>query len=187
MTEKGYPQFTVREVAQRAGVGPALVSYYFGGKTGLFAAIIEQVVRESGGRMQRAAAAEGTVEERTKGAIRELVGAMRDHPYLPRLMMEQVIFAEQETIDRFAREFASPNFTTIRELLIQGSESGELRKVDPMLVVPSMIGACVYFFLAAPLLERMSELEGHPSENSEFAESTAMLLLEGLKARGPKS
>lgn len=37
--ERGYQGTTLREVAQRAGVDPALLHHYFGNKAGLFAAV----------------------------------------------------------------------------------------------------------------------------------------------------
>ncbi len=183
MLEKGFPRVTVREVAERAGVGPALVNYYFGGKSELFAAIIEQVAREAGERLEQAVHRSGPVEERIRSFVRELVGAMAADPYLPRLLVEQVLFADDEVIDRFARELAAPNLATIRGLLTEGMASGELREVDPTFIVPSLLGACIYFFLAAPLIRRLFGLKKLTPELADaFAESTANLILNGLLA-----
>jgi AcrR family transcriptional regulator len=40
--ERGYESATVREIGERAGVDPALIARYFGGKEGLFLATLEQ-------------------------------------------------------------------------------------------------------------------------------------------------
>lgn len=40
-TERGFDAATVRAVAQRAGVDPAMVNHWFGGKDGLFVAAME--------------------------------------------------------------------------------------------------------------------------------------------------
>ena len=188
MVEKGFPRVTVREVAQRAGVGPALVNYYFGGKSELFAAIIEQVALEAHERLDNAIRSSGSSQERVRSFVREFVGAMAADPYLPRLMVEQVLFADDEVIDRFARELAGPNLAMIRGLLDEGMASGELREVDPKLVVPCMVGACIYFFLAAPLIRRLFGLAEEPSELADaFAESTANLILHGLVGQASES
>lgn len=42
---EGYDGATIRSIAARAGVDPALVHHYFGSKSGLFAAIIDSPVR----------------------------------------------------------------------------------------------------------------------------------------------
>ncbi|GAA4618951.1 TetR/AcrR family transcriptional regulator [Saccharopolyspora hordei] len=39
-TEQGYEGATVREIASRAGVDPAMVNHWFGGKAGLFSAAV---------------------------------------------------------------------------------------------------------------------------------------------------
>ena len=128
MVERGFPRVTVREVAKRAGVGPALVNYYFGGKSDLFAAIIEQVAVETHERLERVKQQSGPITERIRGFVREFVDAMSADPYLPRLLAEQVLFADDEVIDRFARDLAAPNLAAIRNLLTEGIASGELRE-----------------------------------------------------------
>jgi AcrR family transcriptional regulator len=39
-TEQGYTRATVRTIAARAGVDPAMVNHWFGGKEGLFVAVV---------------------------------------------------------------------------------------------------------------------------------------------------
>ncbi len=188
MVEKGFPRVTVREVAERAGVAPALVNYYFGSKSDLFAAIIEQVALEARERLEQAVHHQGPVEERIRSFVHELVGAMAADPYLPRLLAEQVLFADDEVIDRFARELAAPNLSMIRNLLHEGIAGGELRQVDPKFIVPSMLGICIYFFLAQPLIRRLFGLEKlTPELVHAFGESAAELVLHGIVVREPTS
>src|SRR5918912_3100625 len=40
-TERGFDGATVRAIAQRAAVDPAMVNHWFGGKDGLFVAVME--------------------------------------------------------------------------------------------------------------------------------------------------
>jgi AcrR family transcriptional regulator len=40
-TERGFDGATVRAIAQRAGVDPAMVNHWFGGKNALFVAVVE--------------------------------------------------------------------------------------------------------------------------------------------------
>ncbi|HWI72909.1 MAG TPA: TetR family transcriptional regulator [Baekduia sp.] len=41
--ERGYQGATVRDIGERAGVDPALIARYFGGKEGLYLAVLEDV------------------------------------------------------------------------------------------------------------------------------------------------
>jgi AcrR family transcriptional regulator len=46
--ERGYQAATVRDIGERAGVDPSLIARYFGGKEGLYLAVLEQVERPPG-------------------------------------------------------------------------------------------------------------------------------------------
>ncbi len=182
--EKGLPRITVREVAERAGVGTALVSYYFGGKAGLLRAIIDKHAAEGRERLERAANSPGTAQDRVRRFLRETIEAMRDDPYLPRLIVEQVLFADDDDADRFAEEFARPNTSVLSKLLKEGVESGEFRDFDINTILPAMLGSCVFFFLSGPLRRRAFGIEEFAEDIIEqFAQDTPDLLLNGLTKR----
>ena len=101
MAEKGSPRVTVREVAERAGVQPALVNYYFGGKQGLLQAVASLVAGRLLERVQEGVAQEGSVEERLRSIMQAAVGILADDPYAPRLIAEQVLFGADQVIDDF--------------------------------------------------------------------------------------
>jgi AcrR family transcriptional regulator len=183
MAERGLPRVTVREVAERAGVGPGLVHYYFGGKQELLRAVVGSVAGEMLERVRKAASAPGTTEERLRGLLRASVEALAADPYAPRLVVEQVLFGEDAVIDAFAERFAGPNLAAIQGLLAEGRAAGELREVEPMFLVPSMMGMCIFFFLAAPVVRRLFGLEAiTPRLAREFADHAAELVLHGIAA-----
>jgi AcrR family transcriptional regulator len=181
MAEKGLPRVTSREVAERAGVQPALVNYHFGSKEGLLRAVVALVATETLEGIRGAAALEGDVAERLRGLARAVVGQFSTSPYAPRLMFEQVLFGEESVLDEFVEHFARPNLETITSLLEAGVEAGEVREVEPLFLVPSLIGSIVFFFLAEPILRRLFGMEEITPELAErFAEHAAELVLHGI-------
>jgi AcrR family transcriptional regulator len=183
MAEKGLPGVTLREVAERAGVQAALVSYYFGGKDGLLQAVIDLVAGETQELITQAALRQGNVEERLRALIEAWVIAMASDPYAPRLMTERVLFAESALIDEFVAKFAKPSLAAIRSLLDEGRERGELRDMDPMYVIPAMVGMCVHFFLGAPMFQRLFDLdEITPEHVRRFALCVGDLMTRGIAA-----
>jgi len=184
MAEKGYPRVTVREVAERAGVQAGLVNYHFGSKTGLLRSAVASISEEMLERVRQAVANEGSIEERVRALIRGIVEAINAAPYGPRLMVEQILFADADVVEEFVERFARPNLTAILELLDEGRSEGSIREVDPRFMVPSMVGSCVFFFLSSPIVRRLYDIEEIDDEiTQEFAEHTAELILYGISTR----
>ena len=185
MAEKGLPRVTAREVADRAGVQPTLVNYYFGGKDELLRAVTEQVASEMRERLEQAVAGEGNFEARMRAVISGWVAAMTEDPYGARLIVEQVLFGEEAVLDAFAEEFGRPNLAAIASLLSDGLSRGEVRDVDPGFLIPAIAGICIFYFLAAPIQSRLFDDEMlTPERAKRFADSAAELVLHGIIAPG---
>jgi AcrR family transcriptional regulator len=184
MAEKGLPRVTLREVAERAGVQPGLVNYYFGSKDGLFRAVVGAVAAEMLRSVQAAVAGGGSPEDRIREFVRGIVRATTAAPYAPRLMVEQVLFADSGVVDEFIESFGRPNLTEMLSLLDAGRKSGDFRPVDPKYTIPAMVGACLYFFLSSSIVSRLLEIEPADTEVAEqFADSTAEMILYGIVGR----
>jgi AcrR family transcriptional regulator len=61
----GYKAATTQEIARLADANPALVSYYYGGKEGLYRAVVEHIARRIEARIE-------PIAERTHALMREL-------------------------------------------------------------------------------------------------------------------
>ena len=183
MAEKGLPRVTVREVAERAGLQPSLVSYYFGGKQGLVRAVVADVASRTLARAAAGLAAEGNAEDRLRAMLRAVIGGMAEDAYGPRLAVEQVLFGDAAVIDEFAERFAIPQLALFRELLERGREEGSFREVELMFLLPQIVGGSLFFFIAEPMLRRLFGLERITPEIAErFAEHAASVVLRGIRA-----
>jgi AcrR family transcriptional regulator len=184
MAEKGMPRVTVREVAERAGVQPALVHYYFGGKDGLLRAVVADVSGRMLAAIQAGAATEGSVEERFRALLRAAVRFWAREPYAPRLVMEQVLFGEEARIDEFVQGYARPNLATVSALLEAGARQGEVRPIEPIFLLPSLLGGVIFFFLASPVILKLFELDAITPELAEkLADHTVDVVFHGISPR----
>lgn len=184
MAEKGLPRVTVREVAERAGVQPALVSYYFGSKRGLLQAVVADVASRMLVHMRESAGRGAHFEERLRAIVHDYMSLVGEDPYGPRLIVEQVLFGEEEAIDSFADRFARRNMELIEKVIREGREAGEIRDVDAMFMIPALLGSCLFFFLAAPIMKRIFGIdEITPELTARYADFVVDMNLRGLLAR----
>lgn len=184
MAERGLPRVTVREVAERAGLQPALVNYYFGGKEELLRAVVADVAGRTLARVAESVATEGSPEERLRATLRAMIGSLGEEPYAPRLILEQVLFGSEEVIDEFAERFASRQRALIGGLLEEGQESGAFRELDTRFMLPQLLGGAIFFFLAQPMLQRLFGIEEITPELAErFAEHFAETTLRGISTQ----
>ncbi len=181
LAEKGLPRVTVREVAERAGVKPALVNYYFGSKDDLLRAVADRISAELLDRIRAVVSQAGSAEEQLANMVRAAVAVIGADRYAPRLIAEQVLFGEDEVIDDFVTNFASKNLENFAQVLQEGQRLGVFREVNPMFLIPALFGSSLFFFLAEPILKRLYGIPGiTPELAQQFAEHQVELLLNGI-------
>jgi AcrR family transcriptional regulator len=178
---RDYRAVSLRQIAAEAGVSPAMVHYYFGDKTGLFDALLDATFSRLLARMREALAERGSADI---GALLEiLVGTIGAEPWIPRLMIREVLADDGPFRDRFIQRYASQVAAIIPGLVARGQEAGELRAdLDPRLAFASLVGMTVFPFAARPVLERVLGLEYDEDFRRRFVEHTRRLFVEGAGA-----
>ncbi len=141
-SEKGYDAVPIEEVAARAGVNKALISYHFRGKRGLYATILASGFQQIAERLE---AAERQAKDAPAAlrAVLDVFAAFRgEHPEFPSLFMREVLATGIEPA-------VVPHLTAIvgvnRRIALRGAREGTLRRVDPVLMHFGLIGALVFF------------------------------------------
>jgi AcrR family transcriptional regulator len=124
-TERGFDGATVRAIAQRAGVDPAMVNHWFGGKDGLFVAVMEIPVNPGeivhrildGDPEQAAERLLRTFlsvwDANDGGALAALIRSVASHEGAARMMRE---FVSRVVFGRITAEL-SPDRTELRAAL----------------------------------------------------------------------
>jgi TetR/AcrR family transcriptional regulator len=183
MAERGLPQLTSREVAERADVKPTLVNYYFGNREGLLRTIVEEFSVEMQEQLGAASCIDGPATDRLQALMEVMIESLVRNPYGPRLLFEQVIFRDDETVDEFVEAYGRSHFDAIRSILRDGRDEGALRDIDSDIALAAIGGICVFLSLASPLLKRLTHLGDMDSKTArEIAGQATDLLLHGLAA-----
>lgn len=154
IAEQGLRRLTSKQVADRAGLKPTLVNYYFGNRQGLLEALVEEVSAEFGRRIDEVDE-EGDVADRLAGLISAVVEVFRANPYAPRLLFENVVFGDGSVLDRYVADFGRAQIEAMDAVLEAGRREGRVRDVHPVLAVTVIGGLCAFLPLAEPLLRRV--------------------------------
>ena len=149
-SEKGYAAVSVEDLARRAGVNKALISYHFGGKRGLYAAVLESGFAEMAFRLRVVVGAADAREglHRFFGVFEEMTRERSDFPAL----------FLREAVSKGIEPAVVPHLLEImgitRRLAQRGHREGRFRKVDPLLFHFGLVGALGFFFATEPARRR---------------------------------
>jgi len=77
-------------------------------------------------------------------------------------------------IERVVKQYFSPLFARVAQVVREGIEAGEFRRVNPVDFVASMVSTIVFYFINAPLLRLMQEAD--PLSPERIAQRRAAVL-----------
>lgn len=137
--DKGFDATSISDITESAGVGRALIYYYFKDKRDLYISIVKDGGEHIIGIAESAYAVNGTAFERLRHFIEQFRQMHISRPNIGRLGMR----AELEGSLMFD-EHAKEHFNKISSFLVRiietGIEQGEIRELDPQKAVHMMNG-----------------------------------------------
>jgi TetR/AcrR family transcriptional regulator len=180
--ERGFAGATIEQIAGRAGVNKALVSYYFGNKRGLQDAIHAEAFRHLEPRLQELRRSSGPVEERLRAFIDTLASLAEANLDYPVMILRGLIEGEADSHEAFASRVLELN-QILAEILQEGQRNGRLRPVDPLTTQVNIVGSVLFFFATQSVRERLAssgKLPARPPVASDFVTHLGDLVVRGL-------
>ena len=149
--ERGFDGVPIEDLADRAGVNKALISYHFGGKRGLYAAILRSTFASMAERLRAIEAAAPGAREALHAFLEAFQQVTRESPGFPTLFLREVLSTGIEPA-------VLPHLLEIigvsRRLAERGAREGLFRRVDPLLLHFGLVGSLVFFFATEPARRR---------------------------------
>ncbi len=185
---RGYEAVSLRDVAKRAGTTAAMVHYYFGDKSGLFAALLDETLASVLERVRSALAARGAAGSDREASVLELffdiahetLGAT---PWIPRLVLREVLSDGAPFRERFIEGYARPMSLLLRGALREEIKAGRIRAdLDVDLSFTSLVALAVFPFTAQPVIERVLGIDFDAGFRRRLAVHTKRLVLDGVRA-----
>jgi AcrR family transcriptional regulator len=183
--ERGFDGVSVSAITQRAAANKAMISYHFGGKRGLYVAILGAVFSEIVADVERIARSPAPAPQ----ALREVIAAIgetatRRHPHFCTMMLREVLSGgrrlERTVLDQPVRMLAA-----VQEIVERGVREGAFRPVDPLLTHLSLVGGLVFFFATGSFRQRVlgDRLHREPPDGATYVTHLQDLILDGLATR----
>jgi AcrR family transcriptional regulator len=180
---EGYRSAKIQDICRRAGANIAAVSYYFGDKTGLYAAAFEYA-EALAKREDEPAVEDGPPDVRLRahiaGFMQRLLG--RDRPAVLAQLLAREMIEPTPALDRLVRRRMRNNHervsTIIEELLGDEATPDKVR-----LCTLSVVAQCVFYRNSAPIIDRLYPDLDPPSHLARLAEHIAAFSLAAIRAQ----
>src|SRR6478735_5867429 len=89
--ERGYEGASMADLAEAVGMRKASLFYHFASKEVLYSAVIDRLLVSMADAISRAAAMEGSFEERLDALVDEVTFVLGDQPFAARLLVREVM------------------------------------------------------------------------------------------------
>ncbi len=182
--ERGYDGVPIEDLAAAAGVNKALISYHFGGKRGLYRAVLGSSFSAIAQRLK-------AIEDEGRGARETLHrllaafdGLRRERPDFPSLFIREVLTSG---VDPAVAPYLVEIIGVVRRLAERGAREGVFRRVNPLELHFARGGSLVFFLATEPARKRAVAERRLPFAMPEFP--SFLRYVEELTLRGldPKS
>lgn len=176
---QGFAATSIREIADRVNVNPAMVHYYFGSKKKLLRTVMERVLEPLAGAL-------ANVEAQGELPVRELTRLLfamaAEHPCLPQLITREVLLPGGELQAEFLLHFAPRLGGRLPGILRREQGEGRLAAdFDPQIMALLVLSLCVFPFIARPAAEAVLGVRYDTDGLQALSEHVATLLERGLR------
>ncbi len=178
-SKKGFSGVGVREIAAEADVNPAMISYYFHGKTGILQEIIKRFFILYLPVFENIDDPALPPDVCFRNFIRRLVLFIRDHTELFLLIYNELPLDVPEVADMKAL-FISGLIERTGGLMQRFGLNPEDRETFAM-IGPSIISAIVTQFRLRPVMKQVYRVEPNDRYYNQYIDTISALFLDGVR------
>ncbi|MDU4959428.1 MAG: TetR family transcriptional regulator [Sporomusaceae bacterium] len=175
--EKGFAAVSIREVAQAAQANSALISYYFGGKEGLYTAVLQQQFATVETIINQIRASAASPIARLEAYAHGVLAIHTHNPYIVRFLYSE--FANPTPSFATIQQEVAAIFRFILQTVNDGIACGQLRPdLTPAHAVVALAGMMNFYFLSQPL--RQAFLPADRERDRQYFEDALKIFLTGV-------
>ncbi|MCP4133110.1 MAG: TetR/AcrR family transcriptional regulator [bacterium] len=178
-SRKGYAGVGVREIAKEANVNIAMISYYFGGKTGILKEIIEVFFYHYLPILKESLHEDISLEEKVGVLVRNIVAFVKINRELCKVALYEFPFDMPE-IAALKAEKMQAFIAIVRERVLTAL-GGDDRIINYLPIIgPAVVSMIFSNFMLGPIVERVFPIEFDDTFYEQYTESITALILGGV-------
>ena len=157
-SEHGLAGARISAIAAAAHVNKALLYYYFTDKEALYIAALEEVAAKVAGQAMAVLQLDCSAGERMLRFTLQHFDRILSQQGFQALMQQEMIrfrLGQSHAMGIIVRRAFEPMFSRVQQIAEEGIRTGELCPVDWMQIIYAALGANVFYFLSAPMLQLM--------------------------------
>lgn len=155
---QGYEGAKMRQIAEEAGVNLAMINYYFRSKEQLFQSIYAETFAQFVGQMAEMINEPTPLEVKIWKIVDRYTDFIMDNPLIP-----SFILSEQQANDgAFFKEMGVRGLiekSLFKKQLVEEAEKGNIRAVEPLQVIMTILGNIVFPVVARPVVSYVGGLD----------------------------
>ena len=155
--DKGWHGAKMQEIADKAGINKALLHYYYRSKEKLYTKIFEFLIWRNLGELFNLFDDNLSFDEFLKKFIHNYIDVINKNPKIPMFLMRELSEGGTVAKEVLKNLIDGGRFRVDLPLrkIQKAMDEGKIIKMDPRQVITTVIGSCIFFFIAEPIFNTL--------------------------------
>jgi AcrR family transcriptional regulator len=159
--EKSFDGTPVRDIADKAGVNLAMISYYFGSKEKLLEALFNYRAETGIAKMETMIRDKSlTSFQKVNSLIDFYIDKFQNQTGFHKIMSREQLHNQRSEVAILIQQFKKRNQELVRQLILEGQKSGEFKKnIDIPLMMATLIGTVSHLVTTQHFYKEINNLQ----------------------------
>ena len=178
MSEKGFDGTTVRDISKKADVNVAMISYYFGSKEKLFAAMIEENATQMYSRLEYIANTSVQSDKKIEALVTLYVERILSNQSFYSIINRELSMGHSEELREHIISVHTKNFNSFKKIIIEGQKQHIFKEdIDVDLTMATFFGTITEVTSPGKLLYNMYKLKFSGNKADQTKDDALKILL----------
>ncbi len=181
----------MERIAVRSAANKAMLYYYFSSKDDLYREVLYSFFSEVFGGLSQVLRADGRLEKKIMDLVSMYIDFFAGHSEMIQIMMHELASGGEDIsqVLRQKKVVEEPlGITAIRAYFREEIRQGRIRPMDERHLIMSLIGMCIYMFMASPMVTVVLGIRPEdPALREQRKQEICSLILKGIRPEAVSS